>query len=356
MINYEAGLVRRGMFGQLVFVLFSTLGIPPNLAIFTVQLLCYSVLLYCVIKMFIGIRQPVHFLPLVMAPFFLAFQVHDEVAGFRKEILFLTLFAFIAYLSTQKSFQQFKTVFVWALLVFPLCVLSHEMLILFLPYFLVLLLIQYPQRLNTAFLITIGGAILLSLTGFMIAFFNTGSAIEVFQICRSWGESAPFRCTEQGGIYWLKGTLADSRGFVVEDFSQSRIKAYSALCLLLVTLPFIYLGPEMKRLFKSHWYILVLLLLMLGGTIALLFFARDWGRVLYIHAVAMSLILLSSSRKQTMLWGKTDSEELYHPKPIIQVTASLIIIVAVVFSLGWRLPHWLGSNPFVNAFTSGVLN
>ena len=351
MINYEAGLVRRGMFGQLVFTLSMTFGFSPNFVILTIQLFCYLVLFYCVARMFMGLDQPVHFLPLVMAPFFLAFQIHDEVAGFRKEILFLALIAYLSYISTQKNIREFKGPFISVLLVFPVFVLSHEMLMLYSPYFLVLLLVQYPDaRLKKYFLLPVVIAIILLLAAVAIATFYTGSAIEVFKICRSWGEHAPFRCTEQGGIYWLKGTLADSMGFVFQDISSGQIKVNSALCLLLVALPFVYLGPKVVKVFGKHKYVPILIIMMLVGTVMLLIIARDWGRILYIHAAATSLILLASVCRRDAL-NQTELGGLSAPQTIIYIPVPLVFLVAVFFSVSWRLPHWLGSDPFLNFFS-----
>ncbi len=70
-------------------------------------------------------------------PFIFTFQLNDPLGGFRKEIMCFALLAFLLYSYKSHKYDTFEKVFFATLLLFPFLVLSHEILAILLPYYLI---------------------------------------------------------------------------------------------------------------------------------------------------------------------------------------------------------------------------
>ena len=141
LINYQSGFVRRGLFGEAVYRLYEVTDISPGIYVLLALLLAYSIFLFF---SYLMLRKQ-NLLPyalLVFAPF--VFMYHDE-AGLRKEQIFLAAMAFLMWLLQARPGRTAALVFMAILCLYPLAVLSHEMLLAWLPYLPAAYILTNPE-------------------------------------------------------------------------------------------------------------------------------------------------------------------------------------------------------------------
>ena len=136
LINYQAGFIRRGFFGELVYLIHSFVNIDLGLILIILQISIYITIFYLIYKLLILNNDYLSYSLIIISPFFLFFHVTDYQGGFRKEILYFLVLSYLVYQS-HKDRDKFKIIFYFILAVYPFLILTHEMLALFLPYLLI---------------------------------------------------------------------------------------------------------------------------------------------------------------------------------------------------------------------------
>jgi len=135
LINYHTGWVRRGLSGEIILWLARLLGVSPGLVVWLVWVVTYGAFFSLVYWAWAAQKEKWPFLLLIFSPLLFTFPLQVEAFP-RKEILsFLLLFLLVVLALYCSSKQKFR---VWAYVIFlmyPFLLLSHEALILLLPYF-----------------------------------------------------------------------------------------------------------------------------------------------------------------------------------------------------------------------------
>ena len=91
---------------------------------------------------------------LIFSPYIFTFQINDLAGGFRKEIIFFAILSFIVWSATVKEHKIFEKFFYITLLIYPAVILTHEMLIILMPYLLVVYVMTTKLTKEKFFLIT----------------------------------------------------------------------------------------------------------------------------------------------------------------------------------------------------------
>ena len=132
LINYQGGFVRRGLVGDVIHGLSGATAVNPGSYALLLQIMMYSILL-AFLYLLLRQRDPLRYAPLVFLPFMFTYQ-----GGFegRKELIFLALMAVSVWLLQPGRGRRAELAFLTVLGLYPLVVLSHEILLGFLPYLL----------------------------------------------------------------------------------------------------------------------------------------------------------------------------------------------------------------------------
>ena len=93
LINYEAGLLRRGFSGELILLLTKLTSIKPTYLLILIQLLLFCIFLCLFYSILNKKRLNIFFLFILFSPVTISFTFHDPLTVGRKEIIF-----FLAYL------------------------------------------------------------------------------------------------------------------------------------------------------------------------------------------------------------------------------------------------------------------
>lgn len=353
LINYQGGFVRRGFLGEIILQLSLFTDINPGFYVFLLQVILY----FCFfVFSFLLLKQQQSLIPyiiLLFSPFLFAFQVHDIQGGYRKEIIYIALLAFIAWSARFHKIKTFETIFFLTLLLYPVVILSHEMLAVFLPYIIVIYILRV--ELNTKRVIIITFLVSLSLLSFVISFINSGSEEQVIAIINSLGKHAP----TGGAIQWLSRSTAYGMQTVLYSISEYHyIECYS-FATLLSLVAYVPILDKLKSLFNNR-LALLLVLLSIFGSIGLFFIALDWGRFIYIHLVSLFVLSLITDNFISLSQSKESVKILIINKlmNITKMKNSLILVFIVLmigYSLLWHLPH-CGGDPYISYTTYGIIH
>jgi hypothetical protein len=302
LINYEGGFVRRGLLGQLL--LWEGRSFPGTLLplVLCIQVVLYGMLLLWGYRL-LGphVQRRTSILLLGFSPASFLFEALNP-QGFRKELLGLVVLAVFCH---AVQGQRLRIVpWLWCLgLIFPALILSHEAMVLLLPYFLMaglprVSLFSEPHPLWSR--AAVGFLIVSSLLAFVAAVHAAGDEQKVQDIMESLRGLVPRASLSKRGTHGSIQALQHSASKAFHD-QKSRFAARDydypikyTVILGLTALPFLANWDCVSRVWSKN----ASRLLLVGAaalTIVLCLIAKDWGRFIYMNAAAFSLVLLSQS-------------------------------------------------------------
>ncbi len=361
-ISYEAGVVRRGLTGQVGLWLHGLTGLPLNAFVFLCHMGAYALFLGAAWRLTRGVRDYAPLALLLVSPALFAYPLADVIGSLRKEILFLALLAWLAAASVDRPGEareaadrrRFRALAV-ALAVMPLLVLSHEMLAAWIPY---LLWVAVEVRRTAGRILLLLGLLAVSAAAVgLAAAFARLEAAEVVLLCAA-VEQAAWRmptapdCLSDGAILWL--SLGPEAGM---ELMRARLMAMArslpplALLIGLGFLPVLaVLGTAAmrdRRLARALLRLAGLAVLSGVASLPLFVVAVDWGRFVYIHAASAAILLIALYVREerglppeatgllagrpirllgavllpayALLWGIDHSEDLISPGVIAQL-------------------------------------
>ncbi len=328
LINYAGGFVRRGLIGEILTRIASPLHTSPGLLAFLLFSACYLGFFVFTYLIMLKRRFWMPFAPLLFSPYFLAFQVHQPSGGYRKEILFLFLLAFLGWGGQNWPKERFKKVTTLVLLLYPLLILTHEMLAAFLPALLgmVLLFIDVTDlswREKGIWIAALFFSVLTFLKVVSLPPASTQQLSHIYTTLEHLGYAID-DTLNGGAILWLSKSLSQAQLHRQNLISLGKYYFKYPLVTALALLGFLPLLPTWQRLQKKP---LTLSLLCISGigTLILTHVAVDWGRFLYLNLEIFAFY--------TLLLKKDTPLKL---NPIGQ---TIYLLLIVLYATGWHIPH-----------------
>ena len=215
LINYQGGFVRRGFIGEGIYIAYQNLGMSPYHLVMAIQLGLYLVILVASWLVIARQRFILPLLPVIIAPFMFAYSIHDMGGGFRKEILYLATISCFSAASLRCSEKCFNRLFIGLMLFFPVLVLSHEMLIVFLPYLLAIYLLRRPAN-GAKELLRIALLSIPTVIALVFCYLFQGSETSASIIRESWGNLIS---SHESSIDWLAYDINHARQ-LLESFNE----------------------------------------------------------------------------------------------------------------------------------------
>ena len=325
LINYQGGFVRRGFLGEAFLCL--SQATSWNLGIFVVLFQSVFYFIYfCFAYLLLKRVALVKYAILIVSPFIFTFQLNDFQGGYRKEIIYFAIVSFLGYAKVTYRRERFEKVFFATLLIYALAILSHEMLIVFIPYLIALYALDNALSTRTWFLISIFS--LPFLAAFSLCACFTGTVAQEHQI---FTVLAGMNYHIDGGaITRLHHTIHDGMRIVSANLAAS-VSYIAVIALSLVA--FLPVSATIRNLFKSR-PIVILVALSVLGTMAVSVIALDWGRFIYMHLVSLFILLLVSERTIAESEGKPEDAKL----------PGLLVGGVLVWSMVFHIPHFYEEN------------
>jgi hypothetical protein len=349
LINYDGGFVRRGLPGEAILCLVGFGYGQAAWAVAVLQISLYVFVFAAVYLLLRDVRWSFPMLALLLSPATLAFQVLSSSGGLRKEIILFGAMSLLILLARNRagpasenflcSHPVFASLLVTVLA--QVCVLSHESLVLYLPYlFAVVVIAMHNWR--TSIYVCIVPTLLAFVSAFMAAKHH-GSLQIAEAVCKSVGgtslEASQGICS--GAIAYLPRNVT---------YVASEVRRY----FVRYDYPLLY-GPRVILSLMPAAYLLVLLLrktetrrhakivtaafgVAFFCSLLLFYIAIDWGRWIYIHAMCLLLLLLFVDRRPS------DQPVTWPPAEMSRFRAGLGYVLLAIYSTCWTLTS-VGFNP-----------
>ena len=312
-INYQGGIVRRGLTGELFFSLSKITGINQITIVILFQILLYGIFLFNVSWLATNSSFSVLNIALFLSPAFILFPILHPAGSFRKEIL---LFAFLSsvcsYLLIRTKTSKFFLIFLGIGSIF--LVLSHEMLIVYLPY-LVIATLLHEGGLGSKTKGVIIAIIPAMIIGFLISILASGNKQIVIDVCNSLGNIAPSKCVRAGAIAFLGRKISYAHQLVLRATRGITRIVYLVLTVLSVSPIALILTFEKSKIVPNKevlFWLSIIFLVPISGSFLLLWVVADYGRIIYINTVCLSLLILMANpdRNNTPLFINLKSGSL----------------------------------------------
>jgi len=332
LINYQGGFVRRGLIGEIVFQCTLLTGVNPGVCVVLLQITCYGIFFLFSFKILRSVPVISPFALLVFSPFVFPFQIYESHGGYRKEILLIALLAVETWLSIAWSKRAFSIQFFLVLgFVYPLVILSHEMLAVFLPYLLAIFFLK--RKPSRRIVITIALLVVPSLYCFVWTTLHIGNESQSKAIVESW--SALDYPIPGGSIEYLGRDLHSAVSEVIDRITH-REYLFFVLCLLLGLIGFIPLHSELHLILRNGISSRLLIVSILGS-VPLFMLAVDWGRFIDIHLIALFFLVLTITKEKNV-----EHTDFLKKRGV----TALFPVLVVVYSLSWHIPSWYCGYPF----------
>ncbi|WP_333691844.1 hypothetical protein [Chloroflexus sp.] len=344
LINYQGGFTRRGLPGEIILQLSRWLMINPAHLTILIQTGVFTLFLLLAYILLRNTERSVIAFTLLFSPAFLLFPLLEwPRVGVRKEVfLFIMFIIQLLWLRSARLYTPVLLLFIGVGALFA--VLSHEMLVIFLPY-LVIATICAEQRFGRLSLATII-ALIPAIVAAIIIFRNpqtTTAAIDA--ICASLGSSAPYDCLHQNERLGAITFLAQSTGYGIAFTRHFTTTETTLVYLITGSLSLIPLLLAIAG-YRLWQYLPPGTIIWIGGvwglsivaTIPLFVVAADYGRFINIHITCSTLLLawLIQARQA---------------RPIFASATAGWWIAAILFAGSWRLPMWLSFATYTHAFS-----
>lgn len=328
LINYQGGFVRRGLLGEILFHISNLTTINNVVLTVALQLILYLVFFISVFQLLKSSSFSVVNFMLVFSPAFLVFTIYNPLGSFRKEIIWFAFFSALCniLLSNKKSIPI--GFFVGIGVSASILVLSHEMLVAFLPY-LVCATIVHDRDVTSNTRKLILALIPAGVIAGILLIFGKGSPQVVVEICDSLKGIAPSECLTEGAISSLAQSTQSAHAMVLSRIDSSVIAIYLITTLLgLLPLLLFFLSSKFANFFSRKviriWFLFFIVSSLLCS-LPLFWVAVDYGRFIYIHIVSLSLLTFMINHEKSI-----------NEKPI---TLKLVfpLLVGISFVIIWRL-------------------
>lgn len=325
LINYQVGFIRRGFFGEFLFILHEISGFDLGIILIFFQTVTYLLVFTLIYKLIKINDSYFNYSLILISPFFLFFHIADYQAGFRKEILYFLILSYLIYLSHINK-ESFTKMFYLSVIFFPLLILTHEMLALYLPYLLIAYFMM--NKINYINSLKILLALVPSGIAFLFAVSYEPNSVQINEMVRIISAIYP---VEPSGILWLDKNLYEAFEYTSQTIRNDYYVFYLFL-LLLMTFSLIPLKNKIKIIFHENINIFLFIIMMIG-TVVLSLVAIDWGRFIYIHV--FSLILLTLINKQSV----SSNEHNFFTSYLNSISLFKSKIIYFSYACLWYFPH-----------------
>jgi len=322
LIPYGGQFVRRGLGGELLWLVESGLHVPMVWVVALISGACYLLFMLTAMRLVLTLSGlPVWLL--IVSPATAFFPAFEAEAVARKEILLLAVPALLLWRKPGSA----PMLLVQALLLLALTLLLfiHEGMIFFMPLLGVFLWYSWGDTKSSRQFLLVS-AVWLTLVTAVIAGLNQIYPANPAELCRVLAQrhSLPAHCAEPmlTAVSWLAVAPTEVWTLAAGKFDATRMLSIG-LGLVLCAMPLIGL----RKRFRGDWAIILALL----ATLPLFMMTLDWGR--WLHVIVMLLLAIYAAQT---LSDRTVQADAF-PRSIHALLAAAMLVVAWVGS--WQLVH-----------------
>jgi len=353
LINYQGGFTRRGLGGEINIFLSNFFSIPLRDSVFFLQAILHSTYL---ISLFIYLKDlKLNILQIfaLFSPLFLLYPIAELEALGRKEILIFLFFIFLIFFSTEKFHRNIAnlTVFIF----FPILCLIWEQIILFAPFFAVILinknkLYSFSDTLAKLLLIFSSTIVVMTIV-FAFPLSNEGHEI----MCKYLELEFSEKCYGSVNLL-IKNTIYFDTFYIHKKTDFINYFRYTMIFLVGFLPLYLSIGKNKftnRENFITKNFKPIYLFLTIYIPILLLFaFGHDWGRWIHIQ-YSLSILLYFYLIKNNIVSNNHNNKTLIE---YISKKKGLLIFVFFIYAFFWNPKTLLTGDIATNSLYKIVYN
>jgi hypothetical protein len=336
LINYEGGFVRRGLIGEVLFLLAKVTGVSPAIYLVGLQSITFGIFFFFSWKILKEKFDLVKYSFLIFSPFLFTYAINSIAGGYRKEILYFAVLAIITYSSLKYDARKFQKIFFLTLFLYPLIILTDEVGIVIFPLLCAIFFDKVRPGLRDLSVLLL--LVLLSFNAiiFLVVIFHHQASLSQIEAIKNALITVDLdpRGKESGAIDALRVSTMENMKGTFHSIIFGHYYIIYPLALILVSIALYPLFRELKKIIKSRSFFLGLL----GAFFLILpvyIIANDWGRWTYILLVEIFFLIVLVDKESSFRIFRDQWTELSLGR------FSLNLILLISYSLFWYLPHML---------------
>ena len=339
LMNYEAGILRRGLSGEIILLLSNISSINPTYLLIFFQISLYCFFLYFFIKILNKKIINIWFLFLLLSPATIAFTFYDPLVIGRKEVIFFTFYTiYISIFLNDLKISVFKVIFYFSIgFIF---VLIHEIFIFFSLFFVFTKYFSIYKKnikIKINYFLNELSLIFGSFIAFLILLFFSTNEPEVQDlVCNRLLNNglSPEICKGALTEIVFSKYVNSYKSFGLIDYilSYNYLRTY-LISLILFFLPLYIFLLKQKINKKQIKLFTIFIIIQLIFLVSIFVVVNDWGRYLNIYFILI-LVFVSNFflRKNLQELKKFNYKNL------------LIVLILLLYSLSWHMPHCCQKN------------
>jgi len=322
LIPYSGQFVRRGLGGELLWLVESGLHVPMVSVVALISGACYLLFMLTSMRL-VMILSGLPVWLLIVSPATAFFPAFEAEAVARKEILLLAIPALLLW--RKQGSAPMLPVQALLLVALTLLLFIHEGMIFFMPLLGVFIWHAWGDTRPVRQFLFIS-AVWLTLVAAVIAGLNHVYPANPAELCQVLAQrnSLPAHCAEplQTAVSWLAVAPTEVWTLAAGKFDAGRLLSIG-FGLVLCAMPFIGL----RNCFRGDRAIILALL----ATLPLFMMTLDWGR--WLHVIAMLLLAIYAAKTSPA----QAAGAVVFPRSLYTLLAAAIMILMWVGS--WQLVH-----------------
>ena len=332
LINYQGGFTKRGIIGEICFIIANNLNLSLRFVILIFQILIIGIYFILIFNFLKKIKINYFISLIIFSPIFLLYPIAELEVLARKEIFIFIGFIIFLILSASKYKNKEDILFI--VFILPLLVLIWEPVIFYFPFFITLLIFKYSVKdfkklIN--FLLLFSPAIILAI---YIAF-NPISSESHLKLVDSLKLNFDENC-------YMSCDLLLTKSSIKEQFTAN-FPLYSPIIFIRYFLIFLVgFGPLLllsnrsvilKNLIFLSFFknLLIPILIIISPLLLLLAMGSDWGRwinITYTFSVLFFISLVKNKYIKLNIKPFTKLKSKFNN--------TVLIIFFIIFCFGWN--------------------
>ena len=335
LINYRGGFTRRGLGGEFAIFLSNVSNFPLRFSIFVIQVALHVSYLFLIFVFLKNIKFNIIQIFALFTPIFLIYPVAElEVLGRKEIILFLFFLGSIFFGSINcppKYLNRFVLIF------FPIVCLLWEQIVLFAPYFLVIIIFKNKlktfKEILTKTLIIFGPSIFT----FGIIFFSPLDKDGHSAMCEFLTKEFKETCYMSANLLVVNTIYFDTHNFVHGNANLSHYIRYILIFLIgFFPLNYLIIKNSFKKrdnFISKNLNLFQVYIILYVLPILLFIFGYDWGRWINI-TYTFSILLYFYFLKNNFVTNNLDIQNSV--LSIIINNKKYLITIFIIFAFYWN--------------------
>ncbi len=335
LINYQGGFTRRGLFGEILYIIHKITFIRLDLLLFTLVILMYFLFFFFLHK--ILIKTNLNFLNslILFSPLSFIYLASSKTLAGRKEILLFFLVTIFFYKLKNIKFENIKY---WIIAILLFSSLTHFGFIFYMPFLILFFIfLNSKKNFNELFaqvvpIIIIGGAIIL-----MVVYSTFFLKPDLIAICESIKDYT-IDCPEKTYVGFLDNSLAQVGQINLNFFNNNYFIKYPIYFIISFAPLFFALKNLRDTKDFKRKNLIALLFVCSFFTFPVFFLGADYGR--YLNWIYLFCLLIYLHVINFNILKANNKNNFFNFK----VYKSLLYLAIFLYGFLWSVPHCCDKN------------